>query len=136
MVAEVVKNYQVPQDRKLKTKLTFTIFADTQWNLQKENLNLDKLVQIFNDVHTISVNQQAPIQESSSAFSSFTIPAGFVLRPNAPDIKAYISQMRKVSDKSETELIEMYKKINLIATSTRDINDVRKDKDSGDCIIL
>jgi hypothetical protein len=136
MVAEVVKNYQVPQDRKLKTKLTFTIFADTQWNLLKENLNLDKLVQIFNDVHTISVNQQAPIQESSSAFSSFTIPAGFVLRPNAPDIKAYISQMRKVSDKSETELIEMYKKINLIATSTRDINDVRKDKDSGDCIIL
>jgi hypothetical protein len=134
MVDEVVKTYQVPQGRKLKTRLTFTTFADTQWNLQKENLNLEKLVQIFNDVHTVPLNQPAPVQEAAPAPSSFTIPAGFALRPGAPDVKTYVSQMRKVSDKSEAELIEMYKKINLVAVSTGNIDDVRKDKDSGECI--
>lgn len=135
MVDEVVKNYQVPEGRKLKTRLSFPTFADTQWNLQKENLNLDKLVQIFNDVHTVPLNQQAPVQESApTTIGTFTIPEGFALRPGAPDIKTYISQMRKVSDKSEAELTELYKKINLVAVSKGDINDVRKDKDSGECI--
>ena len=139
MVDEVVKNYRVPEDRKLKTRLTFATFAESQWNLQKENLNLDKLVQIFNDVHTVPLNQQAPVQETTAApagTTSFTMPEGFTLRPGAPDVKTYVSQMRKVSDKSEAELIEMYKKINLVPVSKGNIDDVRNDLDSGECIIL
>lgn len=135
MVDEVVKNYQVPQGRKLKTRLTFATFADTQWNLQKENLNIDKLIQIFNDVHTVPLNQQAPVQEAASqTSSSFVIPEGYALKPGAPDIKTYLTQMLKVSDKSEADLTELYKKIHLVAISKGDINDVRKDKDSGECI--
>lgn len=137
MVDEIVKNYRVPEGRKLKTRLSFATFADSQWNLQKENLNLEKLVQIFNDVHTVPTNQQATVQEPAtkpSSVTSFLVPEGYALRPGAPDIKAYIRDMRKVSDKSEAELMELYKKVNLVAVSKGDLNDVRKDKDSGECV--
>ena len=140
MVDELVKNYQVPQGRKLKTRLTFATFADTQWNLQKANLNLDKLVQIFNDVHTVSLTapvavEEVPAKQTSAAASSFVIPQGFKLRDGAPDLKSYVTNMRKVSDKSEADLIEMYKKINLVPISKGNIDEQRNDKDSG-CIIL
>ena len=130
MVDEVVKIYKIPEGYKLKTRLSFAVFADGQWNLQKENLNLDKLVSIYNEVHLVKEGQAAEATPDSGTTSSLE---GYKPKPNSPSLKDYLTMMRKVSDKSDTDLTEMYKKIHMVPISSGNIDDIRKDKDSGEC---
>jgi len=133
MVDEIVKNYKIPEGSKMKTRLTFAVFADAQWNLQKEYLNIDKLVSIYNDVHLIKEGQATAATLEPAATSSVE---GFVAKPGAPTLQEYIALMRKVSDKSDADLTEMYKRIHMVPVSSGNIDDVRKDKDSGDCFAI
>jgi hypothetical protein len=129
MVDELVKNYKIPEGFKMKTRLTFAVFADAQWNLQKENLNLEKIQSIYNEVHLVKQGQAVQSAEPATG----TTLEGFKPKPNAPSLQVYITMMRKVSDKSDADLTEMYKKIHMLPISSGKIDDVRKDKDSGEC---
>lgn len=135
MVDNLVKNYSIPAGYKMKSQLTFASFADSQWSLEKEYLNLDRIVPTYNRVHLIKEGEEQQITETTTSSSSLdSAPEGYVLKPGAPSFETYAKNMRIVSDKSIDELKILYQMIHMVKISKGDVDDVRKDKDSGECV--
>lgn len=137
MVDDLVKNYTIPEGYKMKSQTTFASFVDSQYTLEREYLDINRLVPMYNRVHLIKEDEQ---QEESSLTGSSSEPTtdfsveGYVLKPGAPSFDTYVKNMRIVSDKSIDELKRLYQMIHMVKISTDNIDDVRKDKDSGECV--